>query len=768
MNNKRFIFASLLHYSSVFGLMVIVSDPDIEGGNGLRAAITAINMADEPNNYIFIQMPAGSNLSGQTKNLQPIQLSNQNSLTIVGPPGGVTYQGSIAPPYRGFLISSGNVSVLNVNFVNAVAQGGAGGSGGVGGGGGMGAGGALFVQAGAVLTLNASSIISSQAIGGAGGNAYSQSSFLIIGGGGGGGMGGNGGVVPDGTTILAGGGGGGLFGNGGSPTIAPNSGHGSGAGGGGLFGNGGGGAGVGADLGATGGGGGGSFGNGADGNTTSVSDAGGDGGGDSLGNPGGTGGQPYFNITSMQNPPFGQNGTAFFNGGGGGGGGGGLSDIGQIARGGDGSINGGGGGGSSGSQQNSAAGNPRIIEGSNGGNGGTFGGGGAGGSRGGDTFSGHGGYGGGGGGGSGASEGSGVSDAYQRSGIAGNGGFGGGGGGSVAQGPSRVVTGGLGGFGGGGGGGQWFAAFSMPPPTGFALGGAGGVFGGNGGNGGSGLDTFGRWGGGGGGGAGLGGAIFIQTGGTVQIQDGVSFSSNSVTAGAGGSVTMTPPSTFGQPGFPGTALGDDIFMMSGSQLIFDIGGSFTLASNIESDSGQGGASIRSQGVIKTGFGTVTLNGTNNYTGLTNIFQGTLFVNGSINTDVIIVGPGILRGTGTINGAITVESGGVLAPGSSIGSLTSTGPLTLQPDSQMTIEANAAGMSSALIVNTADPTTTSLDGILFMEFDPGSYLVGQMFTILSTTNSTITGTFSEIQSNMPAFVLQAVYNANSVQVVIQSN
>ena len=135
-----------------------------------------------------------------------------------------------------------------------------------------------------------------------------------------------------------------------------------------------------------------------------------------------------------------------------------------------------------------------------------------------------GGFGGGGAGGSGYSTG-------------GAGGFGGGGGFGFEENTSSG-TGGAGGFGGGGGYGYG--------KTGFGVGGAGGLGGGGGGassrNGSSSTAGAGGYGGGageaalggygsGGGGAGFGGAIFAMNG-TVILTD-VSFSSNTVTAGAG-------------------------------------------------------------------------------------------------------------------------------------------------------------------------------------------------------------------------------------------
>ncbi len=102
------------------------------------------------------------------------------------------------------------------------------------------------------------------------------------------------------------------------------------------------------------------------------------------------------------------------------------------------------------------------------------------------------------------------------------------------------------------------------------------------------------------------------------------------------------------------------------------------------------------GLNKLGAGTLTLSGTNIYTGLTTIAVGTLAlgIDGSLASSVIDVCGGAtfdvlakpggyhllsgqtIKGNGTIIGDITVDPGADWAPGSSIGTLSCTGNLTL--------------------------------------------------------------------------------------------
>ena len=75
--------------------------------------------------------------------------------------------------------------------------------------------------------------------------------------------------------------------------------------------------------------------------------------------------------------------------------------------------------------------------------------------------------------------------------------------------------------------------------------------------------------------------------------------------------------------------------------------------------------------------TLTLEGTNTYTGPTAVSNGTLLVNGSIASQVTVYSGGTVGGTGTLRSNLLANAGATVAPGSpsSIGTLTVSGTIT---------------------------------------------------------------------------------------------
>lgn len=714
----KYFIAFLLTSHSLFALttlQVTVSTDNNPGGIGdigdLRYCLNAMNqgLSTTSDDYaIVFAFPMTIQLNG----ILPIINNSSNPVTItIGNPGSiptVTIDGNMGA-YSGFFIPMGNVTIQNMIFQNLSAKGGNGGNGISGGGGGMGAGGAIYAPHAFLNGLNPSITLSNvlinncSAVGGNGGSYLGLSSTGDEGGAGGGGFSGNGGsIVTIGDT--GGAGGGGFGGNGGDVTLSTS------------------------DLLGGGGGGGGGLGSRA---TTGTPTNLGDGGSDQGVGLDGSG---Y--------------GLAITAGSGGGGNSGGINAGG--GGGGGGISSGGGGGGSLGSngtqpQGSIAPGGSAVPSGGNGGDG-------AGGGGGGIVI---------------------TSSTNGVDGQAGSGGYGGGGGGGAGTGAydtSYTVQGGSGGVGGGGGGGGVDQSGMTPPGGGNSLGGGGGAGGGpsnggtslggsdignlGGGSGGVGASNYGSGfgGGGGGGGSGLGAAIFVDSGlnFTINAFSGIptSFqtSNNTTQAGTHG----TGGSGGGTDGTDGSALGNSIFLRTGSSLTFmaqDTQDLLILGDQVaftdDTTFGTGGTDIRVKGN-----GTVVYNGTADYQGTIMINNANFKVNGEINGASISVcrnvsfssQRGTLSGNGTLTGDVFVNSG-TISPDT--GGTITLGSLTLNPANLST---NTLGSLVSLEIDSSSTPSTvtvtgpaALAGTLEIDLDPNV----QTGTYVLLTSSAITGTFDSV-------------------------
>ena len=179
--------------------------------------------------------------------------------------------------------------------------------------------------------------------------------------------------------------------------------------------------------------------------------------------------------------------------------------------------------------------------------------------------------------------------------------------------------------------------------------------------------------------------------------------------------------------------GGNVFMNGSNTLTAGGDNTSTTFSGVYQDSGGAAA------LTKVGSGTLTLSGANTYTGATTVNAGALSVTGSI-ASAVTVGPGgTFEGTGTVSGTATVNSGGTLAPGTSVGTL-STGDVTLNSGSQYAVEISGSGSDLLNVTGTVGLGGSTLNVSL-----QGGYVhsAGTIYTIVANDGflDPVVGTFA---------------------------
>jgi len=142
----------------------------------------------------------------------------------------------------------------------------------------------------------------------------------------------------------------------------------------------------------------------------------------------------------------------------------------------------------------------------------------------------------------------------------------------------------------------------------------------------------------------------------------------------------------------GSIEGSGVVYLGGNNLTVGGNGESTTYSGLMRDGGHPGifgSSDTGGTLTKVGLGTLTIAGSNTYTGTTTIEAGTLILNGSITSEVRING-GILAGAGTAR-AVAVNSGGTLSPGTGI--LSVLGNLTLSLGSTYLLDLNGIAVGT---------------------------------------------------------------------------
>uniref|UniRef100_UPI0012E0A919 autotransporter outer membrane beta-barrel domain-containing protein n=1 Tax=Bosea sp. UNC402CLCol TaxID=1510531 RepID=UPI0012E0A919 len=170
---------------------------------------------------------------------------------------------------------------------------------------------------------------------------------------------------------------------------------------------------------------------------------------------------------------------------------------------------------------------------------------------------------------------------------------------------------------------------------------------------------------------------------------------------------------------------------------------------------------------KVGTGTWSLTGTSSFTGPTSIAGGTLSVNGSLAGSAVTVQSGAtLAGSGTV-GATTLLGGSRIAPGNSIGTLTVNGAFAQSAGSSYQVEVDPGTVTSDLIKVNGTATLATGAGLSVVNYTGSPYVLGQRYTILTSTGLTGTYGFPE-QVLTPFLSLRDSYDArNAYLTVVQT-
>jgi autotransporter-associated beta strand protein len=142
-------------------------------------------------------------------------------------------------------------------------------------------------------------------------------------------------------------------------------------------------------------------------------------------------------------------------------------------------------------------------------------------------------------------------------------------------------------------------------------------------------------------------------------------------------------------------------------------------------------------LVKVGSGTLTLSGSNFYTGTTTVNGGFLDVEGFIISPTTVNAGGALTGAGFV-ADVTIASGGVFLPGNGFGTSTAVnGDLTFQPGALYLVQLTSTTSTSAAVSGTAN-----LAGQVGVSFAPGSFVSKQQTYNILTAGSTA-GTFDGV-------------------------
>jgi len=169
-------------------------------------------------------------------------------------------------------------------------------------------------------------------------------------------------------------------------------------------------------------------------------------------------------------------------------------------------------------------------------------------------------------------------------------------------------------------------------------------------------------------------------------------------------------------------------------------------------------------LVKMGTGSLNLSGAHTYTGTTTVSSGTLHVDGSLNSSVIL-NDGVFGGNVSLNASNLTVNGGMVSPGGDnlYGTINVGNNLLFSGGGMFDAEVDSVGNTDSI----SAAGTAALNGTLDIQAAVGNFLAGEMITLIDATGG-VSGTFStEIipphPNGSPLFEVQ--YNPNSVDLLV---
>ncbi|MBY8822811.1 autotransporter domain-containing protein [Sphingomonas colocasiae] len=225
---------------------------------------------------------------------------------------------------------------------------------------------------------------------------------------------------------------------------------------------------------------------------------------------------------------------------------------------------------------------------------------------------------------------------------------------------------------------------------------------------------------------------------------------------ASGSWTLTAASSFSE----GTTIAGGATLTGNSTTLTGaIANAGTLRID-QADAGTLAATLTGTGLLqKLGAGTLAIGAQPGFAGPVDVLAGRLNVLGAMPSAVRVANGATLGGTGTIAGA-TIQSGGTIAPGLSVGTLTITGQLVQEAGSTYAAEITSAGADRIAVGSIA---TIRSGATLAVTRASGDYTVGSRYTLLTAAGG-VSGNYTTMTQNpLGNTELRLGSNANAIYV-----